>query len=115
MIFLIYFLTLLATPFVADLMIINMEPGGLLAWWEKYVLFPLKEKNSKWANIAGACPNCLTTWMGTFLGTVICGIHIYRHYSAWWLFILPTFMFISMGLTAMLFKIYVKLFKDEQS
>lgn len=112
MTYLIYILVMVATPFVADLILQNMEPDGLLAWWNNKVLFPLKEKNSKWANIAGACPNCFTTWMGTFLGTLVVAVHICMYYSLWWLFLLPTFTFISMGLSAMLFKIYIKLFKD---
>lgn len=105
----IYLLILLATVYVAKLFLIDIdEEGGLFSWYYDKILFPLKEKNSKWAKPLGACELCFTTWLGSILGTAYVLTLLIHFRLYWWLLITPSYVFLSMGLTAFFMMITTK-------
>jgi len=105
--FIIYFiLIMITTPFVADLFIRNLEPGGIMEWYDRKVLLPLRLRNSKWEKPLGGCAECFTTWMATALATAGWIFYAIQKPSWWWIIITPTITFISMGIASMAFKFY---------
>lgn len=108
MILIIYIITMVTMPFLADLFLKAKEDGGLFAWYDKYVLFPLRERNSKWGLALGDCEQCFTIWLTTLSGTAITAYWLYTLHT-WVIWIFPTYMFLNLGLSSMIYKLFKQL------
>jgi len=112
MILAIYMIVMICSPFACDLFLKNMEEGEMFHFWNKYILFPLKERNSKWAMPLGACDTCFTIWVGTIFGTSITAYWLY-HIGSWFVWIVPTYFFLNLFISISLYKIHNKIFDNK--
>lgn len=107
-----YIVGMTTLPFLSDLFIQDIEKGseGLFAWYDKYILYPLRERNSKWELPLGGCGHCFSIWLNTIYGSALTITYLIINYPSWWLlWIIPTTCFLNLGLSTMLYKLFKQL------
>jgi len=84
---------------VGRLFVMNLQEGGLFEWWDRKVLFPLRQRNSKLAKPLGECELCASTWLGGVAGTIFYAAAVIWHGDYWWLLAAPSVLYLAIGLT----------------